>query len=105
MYVTLNEVEKIKDKIESVHGSGINHDYEFKVGYGLHNKRREIVVKAMNAYDVMNEYGFYTDCVRFIIKVPVDHPDDFVIQLCPYYEDSDALEDYLYDLYTGVLIR
>lgn len=29
MYVNLNDVERIKDAIENIHGSGVNYDYEF----------------------------------------------------------------------------
>lgn len=102
MYVNLNDVERIKDAIESISGSGVNYDYEFEIGY---TRRYGMVLKATNAYDVMNEYGIYTGVVRFAVKVPIEHPDDFVILLPARYYDSDGLKDYLDDLYANVLVK
>lgn len=102
MFVNLNKVERIKDAIESISGSGVNYDYEFEIGY---TRRYGVVLRATNAYDVMNEAGFYTDTVRFTVKVPVENPDDFVILLPARYYDSDGLKDYLDDLYANVLVK
>ena len=101
MFVNLNEVERIKDAIESIHGNGVDYDYEFEVGY---TRRYGVVLKATNAYDVM-ENGMYTDVVRFTIKVPVENPNDFVILLPAGYHDSDGLRDSLNDLYANVLVK
>lgn len=102
MFVNLNEVERIKDAIEAVHGSGVNYDYEFEIGY---TRRYGVVLRATNAYDVMNEVGMYTDTVRFTVKVPVENPDGFIILLPARYYDSDGLIDYLDDLYANVLVK
>lgn len=101
MFVNLDKVERIKDAIESIHGSGVNYDYEFEIGY---TRRYGVVLKATNAYDVMEE-GMYTDVVRFTVKVPVENPDNFVILLPARYYDSDGLIDYLDDLYANVLVK
>ena len=102
MYANLNDVERIKDAIESIHGSGINYDYDFEIGY---TKRYGMVIKATNAYDVMNEVGFYTGTVRFAVKVPIEHPDEFMILFSADYHDYDNLREYLEDLYGDVLER
>ena len=102
MFVNLNDVERIKDAIESIHGSGVNYDYEFEVGC---TKRYGMVIKATNAYDVMNEYGMYTGAVRFSVKVPIEHPDDFMILFSAGYHDYDNLREYLEDLYASVLVK
>lgn len=102
MFVNLNEVERIKDAIESISGSGINYNYEFEIGY---TRRYGVVLKATNAYDVMNEVGFYTYTVCFTVKVPIENPDDFIILLPARYYDGDGLKDYLGDLYANVLVK
>lgn len=102
MYVNLNKVERIKDAIESIHGGGINYDYDFEVGY---TRRYGVVLKATNAYDVMNEYGMYTGVVRFAVKVPIEHPDEFMILFSAGYHDYDNLREYLEDLYASAIER
>lgn len=102
MYVNLNKVERIKDAIESISGSGVNYDYEFEIGY---TRRYGVVLKAINAYDVMNEVGFYTDTVRFTVKVPVENPDEFMVLFSAGYHDYDNLREYLEDLYASVLVK
>ena len=63
------------------------------------------MLKAYNKYDVMNEVGFYTEVVDFIVKVPIDHPDDYVIKFPAGYEDRDGLKEFLDDLYAEVLVK
>lgn len=102
MYVNLNKVERIKDAIESIHGSGVNYDYSYEIGY---TRRCGIVVKATNAYDVMDDVGQYIDTIKFSVKVPVDNPGDFKI-LVPANENGfygDSLKDYLEQPYEFVL--
>lgn len=102
MYVNLNKVERIKDAVESIHGSGINYDYTFEIGY---TRRYGVILRATNAYDVMNENGFYTGAVRFTVKIPVENPEEFVILLPARYHDTDGLKDYLESLYADVLVK
>ena len=102
MYVNLNKVERLKDAIENIHGSGINYDYQFKVGY---TRKYGMVLKAMNGYDIMDENGLYNGLVLFTIKVPVENPEDFVLMLHARYHDSDGLKDYLESLYADVLVK
>ena len=102
MCVNLDKVERIKDAIESIHGLGVNYDYTFEIGY---SRRYGIYVRATNAYDVMNEEGFYTDTVRFAVKVPVEKPEDFAILFPAKYYDWDGLKGYLEELYADVLVK
>lgn len=102
MYVNLNKVERIKDAIENIHGSGINYDYQFEVGY---TRRYGMVLKATNAYDAMDNVGGYTGAVRFAVKVPIDKPDDLIILLPSNHYDGDGLREYLEDLYASVLVK
>lgn len=102
MYVNLNDIERIKDAIENIHGSGINYDYDFEVGY---SSRYGMALKATNAYDVMNEIGMYTGVVNFSVRIPVKHPDDFMILFSAGYHDRDNLREYLEDLYASVLVK
>lgn len=103
MFVNFNKVELIKDAIESIHGSGVNYDYTFEIGY---TRRYGVVLKATNAFDEMDEAGFYTDTVRFAIKVPVENPDDFIILLPAKHRGFDGLlKDCLDDLYASVLVK
>ena len=98
MYVDLNKVERIKDAIESIHGAGINYDYNYEVG---HTRRYGIVVKATNVYDVM------TDTVRFAVKIPVDKPEIFKVLLPASWNDfyGSLLKDYLEEVYEEVLAK
>lgn len=104
MYVNLNKVERIKDAIEAVHGSGINYDYGFEVG---HTRRDGVVLKATNAYDVMDDVGYYTDTVRFAVKIPVDNPKNFKVLLPASWNDfyGSLLKDYLEEVYEEVLAK
>ena len=102
MYVNFNDVERIKDAIEMVHGSGINGIYKFDVGY---SRRYGMVLKATNIYDVMDEAGFYTEVSEFTVNVPIDHPTDYVIKLPAGYDDKDGLKEYLDDSYADVLVK
>lgn len=102
MFVNLNDIERIKDAIENIHGSGINYDYDFEVGY---SSRYGMVLKATNAYDVMNETGMYTGVVNFSVRIPVKHPDRFVILFHSGYHDRDNLREYLDDLYASAIER
>lgn len=102
MFVNLNKVERIKDAIENIHGSGINYDYDFEVGY---SSRYGMVLKATNAYDVMNETGMYTGVVNFSVRIPVKHPDRFVILFHSGYHDRDNLRENLEQLYASAIER
>jgi hypothetical protein len=102
MKVNLNKIERIKDAVETISGSGINYDYTFEVGY---SHRYGIYIEARNAYDVMNEAGFYTDTVRFVVRVPVEKTEDFAILLPAKYYDCDGLKNHLAMLYVDVLVR
>lgn len=102
MYVNLNKVERIKVAIESIHGSGVNYDYEFEIGY---SSRYGIALKATNAFDLMNETGMYTGAVRFSVRIPVKHPDRFVILFPSGYHDYDNLREYLEELYAPIIER
>lgn len=103
MFVNLNKVERIKDAIESISGSGINYNYEFEIGY---TRRYGVVLKATNAYDVMDD-GYYTDTVRFAVKIPVDNPKNFKVLLPANWSDfyGSLLKDYLEEVYEEVLAK
>lgn len=101
MFVNLNDIERIKVAIESIHGNGINYDYTFEIGY---TRRYGVVLKATNAFDVMKD-GMYTDVVRFTVKVPVENPDGFIILFPSGYHDCDNLRECLEQLYASAIER
>lgn len=102
MRVNLNEIERIKEAVENVHGNGVNYDYDFEV---YPSSRYGMVLEATNAYDVMNEAGMYTGVANFSVRVPVERPFAFTIQFRSGYHDRDNLREYLEELYVSAFER
>lgn len=83
-----------------MHGSGINYDYKYSVGY---TRKYGMILKAHNAYNRMNINGFYDKVVGFTVKVPIENPSKFVISFKNGYHDYDGLKDYLFSAYSYAL--
>lgn len=102
MYANLNDVERIKDAIETIHGSGVNYDYEYEI---RPSRKYGMLLEAFNFYDNMNDAGMYTVTTPFSVVVPIDSPKDFKVVLHGGCHNRDGLREYLEDLYASVLVK
>lgn len=90
----IDNFEAIQNWLERVlpHGSGIDCDWSF-------DYQQNGIVKASNAYNCMNENGFYCGYADFTVKVDLAKPEDFVLQfngkLAAKLNDRHILRDYL----------
>lgn len=102
MYANLNDVERIKDTIETISGSGVNYEYEYEI---RPSRKYGMLLEAYNLYDNMNDAGMYTVTTPFSVVVPIDNPEDFKVVLHGGCHNRDGLRDYLEELYAPAIER
>jgi hypothetical protein len=81
--------------VNSVHGSGINYDW-----YADETQNN---IRLYNKYDLMDEMGYYTHAIDFVVVIPKKNPKEFKIQypndFSRYHAKRNAMSEYLYDIF------
>jgi hypothetical protein len=83
----------------SVHGSGINYDW--------YADETQSNIRLYNKYDLMDEMGYYTHVIDFVVVIPKKNPKEFKIQypddFSRYHAKRNAMSEYFYVVFGDVI--